>query len=550
MASSSSQPLSRGAACLPCRKLKARCDGIKPACGRCIANSRPDDCEYAVGGEVTRSRLLEENIALLEARIRELENPSESPSVRLHNPRQRSGTTAGTTRDSASEPVEMHLSFPEPLQPIGECLLRHYDLTGFSPRTYLYPSPQEIQLLVQTFMAHACQLGFFLNPTRLMQAVNLPRGAPGPVSEAFLNAVYLWGSRLSRQDNLRAREAYFAAKAVQTAASTTFLAQSMSPDCGVLHTIQTEVLLALYFMSSGRNLEGKYHGVAAIALAMGSKLHQLDAVGLASTGADPVSIGEKVRAFWTVFAMDKAWATALNTAPSICQHGRARVTITTPWPLAVEAYEQGSVVARRGLNYSIDEYVQGEVDESSDEFSSLALRAKAAALCDSALHLSWTYRPDMPNRAEYLARFSALDSLIERFHRRLAAIRNGTPDDLRELLVCRTYACVAAIQLHSAFASNQPASRQKTVNVALAAARALDLTDFNQHRHLDPVIAEFWSTICKVLIEEMRRVTTSASAARQDDIVRITSSLDRIMGAMAALAPSSPLIGAQALIAS
>lgn len=63
-----------------------KCDGNKPACGRCIANHRPDDCEYATGAEVTRSRLLEENIALLEARIRELENPGEAaPSVQLYD---------------------------------------------------------------------------------------------------------------------------------------------------------------------------------------------------------------------------------------------------------------------------------------------------------------------------------------------------------------------------------------------------------------------------------------------------------------------------------
>ena len=65
-----------------------RCDGNKPACGQCIAKARSEDCEYTSDLQgLTKTQMLEENITLLEARIRELENPAEaSSSVRLHNP--------------------------------------------------------------------------------------------------------------------------------------------------------------------------------------------------------------------------------------------------------------------------------------------------------------------------------------------------------------------------------------------------------------------------------------------------------------------------------
>ena len=96
---------------------------------------------------------------------------------------------------------------------------------------------------------------------------------------------------------------------------------------------------------------------------------------------------------------------------------------------------------------------------------------------------------DMPNRNDFLARFGALDTLIERYHRQLAAIRNRSPDDMHELLVARTFTCAAAIQLHSTFSSHQQMSWQKVVCVAVAAGRALDIVNINQVSPVDPVLA-------------------------------------------------------------
>lgn len=95
----------------------------------------------------------------------------------------------------------------------------------------------------------------------------------------------------------------------------------------------------------------------------------------------------------------------------------------------------------------------------------------------------------MPNRNDFLNCFNSLDGTIERFHRQLAAVTNRKPDDMRELLVSRTFACAAAIQLHSVFSSSQPISRKKTICAAISSGRALDIVDVNQYRHLDPVIA-------------------------------------------------------------
>ncbi|KAI0777643.1 hypothetical protein BD413DRAFT_185715 [Trametes elegans] len=531
MASSSNRPLNRGAACLPCRKLKARCDGNKPACGRCLANNRPDDCEYAVGGEVTRSRLLEENIALLEARIRELENPSEAPSVRLHDPRRQDAAAGSGPGGSTLGSPNLQLNPPPVPPPTG---------------SFSAPTPLEVQSLVQTFMTHASQLGLFLNPSRLLRAISLPRGAPGATDDALLNAVFLWGSRLSSSNTLRSKEAFFCSNAVQAVSGTTLTAQSTMPAAGVISTVQTEVLLSNYFLATGRILEGKYHGLAAVALVTGCRLHQLNVVALARAGIDPTTIGEQIRAFWTVFSLEKVWSAALNTPPTICQRGRAGISITTPWPLDPEAYEQGVVIPRHGYNYHIHDYCQSSgPDESGEDFSRLAFRVKAAALYESALYLSSQYRHDMPNRGEYLAQFTALDTHIESYHRQIATYRNRSSDDMRELLVCRTLACASVIQLHSAFATHQPVSRQKSLTVAVASARALDIVDTSQIRHLDPIVAMLWFTICNVLLDELRRLRHSAVSLRQEDSVRTSASLDRIINAMTSLAYSGPLMASK-----
>ena len=43
-----SRPLNRGAACLPCRRKRAKCDAARPVCGRCAKHraGQREVCEY------------------------------------------------------------------------------------------------------------------------------------------------------------------------------------------------------------------------------------------------------------------------------------------------------------------------------------------------------------------------------------------------------------------------------------------------------------------------------------------------------------------------
>lgn len=82
--------LLRGQACTNCRKRKIRCDGDRPICGQCTRATRlGDPCEY-IDPTRTRTQILEDTIADLNARIEELERSesgqSSAPGIVLHQP--------------------------------------------------------------------------------------------------------------------------------------------------------------------------------------------------------------------------------------------------------------------------------------------------------------------------------------------------------------------------------------------------------------------------------------------------------------------------------
>ncbi|KAJ7646877.1 hypothetical protein FB45DRAFT_677487, partial [Roridomyces roridus] len=64
-----------------------KCDGVKPVCGQCTRAPKDDDCEYQEGRSRSRTKVLEDTVARLEARLQELEHPEENtPSVTLYDP--------------------------------------------------------------------------------------------------------------------------------------------------------------------------------------------------------------------------------------------------------------------------------------------------------------------------------------------------------------------------------------------------------------------------------------------------------------------------------
>ncbi|KAJ7863312.1 hypothetical protein B0H14DRAFT_474920 [Mycena olivaceomarginata] len=111
-----SRPLKRGRACMNCRFLKIKCDGIKPICGPCQKHPKDDECEYSDGPARSRTKALEDTVQRLEARLHELEHSEDTvkhPGRSLSSSSPESQCLAPLS-PSSTPPYDPHWSPPTP----------------------------------------------------------------------------------------------------------------------------------------------------------------------------------------------------------------------------------------------------------------------------------------------------------------------------------------------------------------------------------------------------------------------------------------------------
>jgi hypothetical protein len=171
-----------------------------------------------------------------------------------------------------------------------------------------------------------------LDPTQFQKTALLPDLMP----RSLLVAVALWATHVSEnplaesvysEEELLARTVHHVARDI---AAGDALPQHM------LHIIQTEVLLSLYYLDYGRLLEANYHRAGATSLVFISGLHQLGASSqnLVVQGENiPIQMGaslrmEMINAFWSVLLINNYCVAASNTPSSMPYDA----PITTPWP--------------------------------------------------------------------------------------------------------------------------------------------------------------------------------------------------------------------------
>lgn len=196
-------------------------------------------------------------------------------------------------------------------------------------------------------------VGFFLNVPRFQNSALLPLPL-GHFSRPFpglLSTVYLLGVHLSGDPNNE--ESVYLSRALHQAANTL----SSSHPHRIIHAIQTEILLSVYFFRTGRILEGKYHTCASVSLALGSGLNKIRALPTASGNSgsflhrinadkpvlgppsDLIEEGERINAFWMAFTLSNCWEVAVGSLSSMVFDYNGS-TIDVPWPLDMVAYEQ------------------------------------------------------------------------------------------------------------------------------------------------------------------------------------------------------------------
>jgi hypothetical protein len=100
-----------------------RCDGAKPSCQQCVRAKKQDLCEYDDGKGKTRTQLLRETVARLEARIKELESPEHtSSSVPLFDPHAIPGSEDSSS-SGADSPLSVPFSASQSPIPLSECFV-------------------------------------------------------------------------------------------------------------------------------------------------------------------------------------------------------------------------------------------------------------------------------------------------------------------------------------------------------------------------------------------------------------------------------------------
>ncbi|KAJ3510495.1 hypothetical protein NLJ89_g4635 [Agrocybe chaxingu] len=549
------KPLKRGKACMNCRFLKIKCDGLKPICGPCQLHPRDDECEYADGPGRSRTKVLEDTVTRLEARLLELENPEGStPSVTLHDPYQ----SYKAHRLSKSPPLHLPdspLVF-SPLSPFSPTSTASSLPSGSSGSStspnqpgpiptssvgFEEPPISSLQTSLDNFLPHAQQFGFFLHaPTfRASALLAFPLGHPSRPTPGLLNAVQLFGVHFSQPDSPTNQERPLLIRTLQHVA-TDLLGGHPNK---IIHTLQAEVLLAYYFLRVGSLLEAKVHTGSAISLALGSGLHKIRSANVTSPSTiaiindQPYALpppindlqeAERINGFWSVLMLHKFITVALEAPPHVCGALEAPgMQIDTPWPIDMDNFQEGIFPQELQSNSTVRAFLNGYLGDVGEGASHFEMAAKAAILFHRAAHLTGQWSPTLAprDRSAYEAAARSVNVLIDAFRNKLGPMpRFNTRDpSIRTTLLTHALIDAASIKLHCIFAYAYSSSKQ----ICLSAARNMvNYGDLNLQElgHMNPIIGNLWMSANLIFVDEISRVrqvkeTYPEAAAIEDELM-------------------------------
>ncbi|KAJ3776329.1 hypothetical protein FB446DRAFT_312834 [Lentinula raphanica] len=542
--------LNRGRACRRCRIRKSKCDGQYPSCSQCLRGSRKRSttsvaCIYEA--PQGHKAPLEDTLQKLEARLHQLEegfehdrHPAAHPSSSPITMPLLISDIDTNSMDSSFDMATIDALFAS----CGSCTL---DMSpsptssGFGDSVphgndALEEPTSEISMnLIRAFLPHARSFGFFLDMDRFCESAALPLPI-GHFSRPFpglLSTVYLFGSYLS--STTRSTSSLSTSSESEAATDTTLLCRALfnvantlssSHPMRILHGIQAEILLAVFFFHTGRIIEGKYHLNSAVSLALCEGYHNLGTgenksnVVLArqemitpnsvpvfrshftSTSTASASIPksvlekpmpvfadvmhvheEKVRAFWMTFALANCWGVVVGSMPSMVFEGHGE-RINTPWPRSDLRTEKSSYLPILIPPSSTESRCQTFLDHrplisapSSAFPSAMELYAKSSLLLERATQVAASYCSDpLTDEGRRFANvFASVDSLISDFFKNLPpfdaqALQSDV--DFPIVLVTHTIVNTAAINLHAPFGATNPRSRGKAL---VAAHRCVEL---------------------------------------------------------------------------
>ncbi|KAJ7471417.1 hypothetical protein B0H11DRAFT_2039855 [Mycena galericulata] len=544
------EPLRRGKACLNCRHLKIRCDGARPVCGPCARVPKDDECEYT--DIPSRTKELEATIKRLKARVKELEdgNIVVPPRILTQSP--------GSLRSDRSppSPATSLISGSSSLVSSPDADSDH-SLLGVQE-----PPFAMMQMLLDQFLPHASQFGFFLDIQRFRAAalLQLPLGHPDRPSPAVLCAAYLWGIHLSRSEPLVSYEAVFIRRAQQHIA--TEISESAHPIHRV-HTIQAHVLLSTYFLRNKQFLEAEFHVNGAVTLCLGYHLHKirssrpsspplLGASGYTEVFLEPpqddVEEGERIRGFWMVVFHQNSLMMTSRTASNFGILESPGLTIDTPWPLDITQYELGMMANDLRGDDTIQHFLAHGISGPNSVFSA---QIQATVLLQRATQLARKWSPAMQPQAlsAHTNASSWLDARIREFGTGIPPLSQyyGRGEDARTLAITHALLGAAMIQLHK----NGTDTGTTCVTAARAILAALGDANVPDFLCAGPVTGTLLLLACQVVIREVERVryfcaslgsTLNVNVTRDCGEAALLGDLQNGLTTMTIYAIDSPLV--------
>ncbi|KAI0058127.1 hypothetical protein BV25DRAFT_1912800 [Artomyces pyxidatus] len=557
---STAPTLQRGKACLRCRKRKMRCDGAKPACQQCQRAKKADLCEYDDGKGKTRTQVLRETIAKLEARIKELEDPDRaSTSITLFDPHTLAlSFSEESSSSSADSPSTFSASHsPHPFStassppPIGTppVWLASENSSPKSSTAGMLADVVPIELahsFLDIFLPHQHQIGLGIHADRLRNSLRLP--VEEQRHPALMNAIYLWACFLSRA-SLAHHEPLYLSRALMA------LNDSMHNPTKIVDVIQASCLVSLYLLSNGRLAEGGHHASSAASMAMQWGLHRqlseppssgpsLDSSFVLPPAQDAIEQGERVLAFWQCFYLDHCWSVLLQR-PAILYDGRDTLSaITVPWPQDMVEYESGNMINL--LDFTTVQAFLAPHSQMSNfsagGFSNFALQAKASALFEAATRVSSTWASSVTLQDTPDEETVALENTITRFSNSLLPVHQMNAvraSDKHCLVLVHTLAQAAIIRLHYSFGENDAARHEKCMHAARACLFILRHVSEADLEFLDPAMLCCWGAAGSVFIREISRIEAWSSISSTE----LRAHVGTFLAAMAKLGVTFPLAG-------
>lgn len=204
------------------------------------------------------------------------------------------------------------------------------------------PTPRRLDI----FLQHRHQCAFDLHMARFRASLSAP--PPQRPHPALLDAMCLMGCYFSQSPQHNVQEPHFLQNALSGISS------ALQHNDRLVQVVQASCLIAVYFFSRARVLEGYYHSSTAARLAVSLGLHQIRSEEWYPPGPpvpptfitfkpslqlsaprDAAEYTERVSAFWQVFLVDRAWSVASGLPAALPDDDSPRAQIETAWPLAI-----------------------------------------------------------------------------------------------------------------------------------------------------------------------------------------------------------------------